>query len=88
MSAFSFRQDFFFNVLLPPCIFAAGFELDKEVFFHNLGSIVVLAFAGTFISAVVIGYGFYYYCQHVDIDMPLFDSLAFGSLISAVDPGI
>jgi len=84
--AFSFRQDFFFNVLLPPCIFAAGFELDKEVFFHNLGSIVVLAFVGTFISSVVIGFGFHIYCNFVDIDMPVFDSLAFGSLISAVDP--
>jgi len=85
-AAFSFEHEFFFSVLLPPCIFAAGFELDKEVFFHNLGSITLLAFLGTFLSSMLIGSSFYGLCFAFGMDLNFFECLVFGSLISAVDP--
>lgn len=46
--------DFFLLFLLPPIIFEAGYNMDKKPFFKNFGGIMMYAFLGTFISAVVV----------------------------------
>jgi sodium/hydrogen exchanger 8 len=40
----------FMVILLPPIIFEAGYNLEKESFFKNLGTVVLFAFVGTFIA--------------------------------------
>jgi len=77
----------FFVVLLPPIIFEAGYSLHKGNFFQNLGSICVFAVVGTMISTLLVGLGLYTLgAGGVTMELKLTDALAFGALISAVDP--
>ncbi|XP_028930080.1 sodium/hydrogen exchanger 9 isoform X2 [Ornithorhynchus anatinus] len=89
----TFDPEIFFNVLLPPIIFHAGYSLKKRHFFQNLGSILTYAFLGTAISCIAIGlimYGFVkamvYAGQLKNGDFHFTDCLFFGSLMSATDP--
>ena len=43
----------FFLVLIAPIIFESAYSTNKKVFYSNLGSILVYAFLGTFLSSVV-----------------------------------
>ena len=54
-AVFSFDPEFFFIYLLPPIIFSAGYNLSKDFFFHNFGSVMTFAFIGTTLSAFFIG---------------------------------
>ncbi|NXE59679.1 SL9A9 protein, partial [Calcarius ornatus] len=89
----TFDPSIFFNILLPPIIFHAGYSLKKRHFFRNLGSILTYAFLGTAISCIVIGlimYGFVQAMVHLgqlkQWEFHFTDCLFFGSLMSATDP--
>ncbi|XP_048362055.1 sodium/hydrogen exchanger 9 [Sphaerodactylus townsendi] len=89
----TFDPSIFFNILLPPIIFHAGYSLKKRHFFRNLGSVLTYAFLGTAISCIVIGlimYGFIKAMVHLrqlkSGDFHFTDCLFFGSLMSATDP--
>ncbi|NXA21707.1 SL9A9 protein, partial [Ibidorhyncha struthersii] len=89
----TFDPPIFFNILLPPIIFHAGYSLKKRHFFRNLGSILTYAFLGTAISCIVIGlimYGFVKAMVRIgqleEWEFHFTDCLFFGSLMSATDP--
>ncbi|XP_019752341.1 sodium/hydrogen exchanger 7 isoform X1 [Hippocampus comes] len=88
----TFDPEVFFNILLPPIIFHAGYSLKKKHFFRNLGSILTYAFLGTAVSCFVIGnlmYGVVKLMQVVGQLSDKFyytDCLFFGAIISATDP--
>lgn len=88
----TFDPEVFFNILLPPIIFHAGYSLKKRHFFRNLGSILTYAFLGTALSCFVIGnlmYGVVKLMQVVgQLDNKFYytDCLFFGAIISATDP--
>ncbi|XP_024135231.1 sodium/hydrogen exchanger 7 [Oryzias melastigma] len=88
----TFDPELFFNILLPPIIFHAGYSLKKRHFFRNLGSIITYAFLGTAISCFVIGnmmYGVVMLMKAVGQLTDKFyytDCLFFGAIISATDP--
>uniref|UniRef100_A0A7N6BBC4 Sodium/hydrogen exchanger n=1 Tax=Anabas testudineus TaxID=64144 RepID=A0A7N6BBC4_ANATE len=88
----TFDPEVFFNILLPPIIFHAGYSLKKRHFFRNLGSIITYAFLGTAISCFVIGNLMYGVVKLMQVAGQLTDKfyytdcLFFGAIISATDP--
>uniref|UniRef100_A0A3B4AYH9 Sodium/hydrogen exchanger n=1 Tax=Periophthalmus magnuspinnatus TaxID=409849 RepID=A0A3B4AYH9_9GOBI len=88
----TFDPEVFFNILLPPIIFHAGYSLKRRHFFRNMGSILAYAFLGTVISAFIIGllmYGTVTLMKHVGHLAGEFfftDCLFFGAIVSATDP--
>ncbi|KAK2882113.1 hypothetical protein Q8A73_022623 [Channa argus] len=88
----TFDPEVFFNILLPPIIFHAGYSLKRRHFFRNIGSILAYAFMGTVISCLFIGLIMYGVVSFMKIvgqlggDFYFTDCLFFGAIISATDP--
>lgn len=81
-----FNSEVFFNVLLPPIIFHAGYNMNKKLFFKNIGLISSFALIGTlissFITALIVFAGLYIF----KYNWAFIDCLKFGAIISATDP--
>jgi sodium/hydrogen exchanger-like protein 6/7 len=83
----TFNYQIFFNLLLPPIILASGYELHQANFFRNIGSILTFAFAGTFISAIVLGLILWLSQLPMEsMDMSFVDAISVGATLSATDP--
>jgi sodium/hydrogen exchanger-like protein 6/7 len=86
----SFDYQIFFNLLLPPIILASGYELHQSNFFRNIGTILTFAFAGTFISAIVLGLLLWIYSRvnfdGFDSKLSFVDAISVGATLSATDP--
>ncbi|XP_060089870.1 sodium/hydrogen exchanger 7 isoform X2 [Heteronotia binoei] len=88
----TFDPEVFFNILLPPIIFHAGYSLKKRHFFRNLGSILAYAFLGTAVSCFIIGNLMYGVVKLMKLVGQLSDKfyytdcLFFGAIVSATDP--
>ncbi|XP_055545531.1 sodium/hydrogen exchanger 7 isoform X3 [Wyeomyia smithii] len=85
----TFDPEIFFNIILPPIIFHAGYSLKRKYFFRNLGAILTFAIIGTTLSAFLIGalmYGFAQMMPKLSASFTFLDMLYFGALISPTDP--
>ncbi|CEP22395.1 NHX1 [Cyberlindnera jadinii] len=84
----TFNSSYFFNVLLPPIILNSGYELHQANFFRNLGTILMFAIPGTFISACVLGVILYVWTSLglESINISFVDALSVGATLSATDP--
>ncbi|XP_048489436.1 sodium/hydrogen exchanger 6 isoform X3 [Plutella xylostella] len=86
----TFDPEIFFNIILPPIIFHAGYCLKRKYFFRNLGAILTFAMVGTALSALVIGALMYGCVQLMPATLAssftFLDTLYFGALISPTDP--
>ncbi|XP_039434553.1 sodium/hydrogen exchanger 7 isoform X6 [Culex pipiens pallens] len=85
----TFDPEIFFNIILPPIIFHAGYSLKRKYFFRNLGAILTFAIIGTTLSAFLIGalmYGFVQMMPNLSASFTFLDTLYFGALISPTDP--
>jgi sodium/hydrogen exchanger-like protein 6/7 len=51
---FLFNQSWFFNFVLPPIIFCAGYTLKKRRFLKNIALITLYGFVGTFSAFIVL----------------------------------
>jgi len=85
---FAFSHDMFLRVMVPPIVFEAALNIDKRSFRKMLIPIFLLAFFGTIMSTLltagIVFYGTLYlpHCTNI----PFIESLAFGALISSIDP--
>lgn len=88
LGAVSFDYQFFFNLLLPPIILNSGYELHQGNFFRNIGTILTFAFAGTFISAMVLGVILYLWTRIPleGLDISFVEAMSVGATLSATDP--
>ncbi|KAJ5689566.1 Endosomal/prevacuolar sodium/hydrogen exchanger [Penicillium macrosclerotiorum] len=84
----AFDYQFFFNLLLPPIILASGYELHQANFFRHIGTILTFAFAGTFISAIVLGLVLFLWTR-IPLDglnISFVEAISVGATLSATDP--
>lgn len=84
----TFNYLLFFNLLLPPIILASGYELHQANFFRNIGTILTFAFAGTFISAIVLGSILWLYTRIPleGFNITFVEAISVGATLSATDP--
>ncbi|OGE57027.1 hypothetical protein PENARI_c002G03293 [Penicillium arizonense] len=84
----AFDYQFFFNLLLPPIILASGYELHQSNFFRHIGTILTFAFAGTFISAIVLGLVLYLWTRIPlnGLNISFVEAISVGATLSATDP--
>ncbi|CAM4802081.1 unnamed protein product [Rotaria magnacalcarata] len=84
-----FNSEIFFNIILPPIIFHAGYSMKRKNFFRNLGAILMFALIGTTIACISTGvmvYGSIRAFSGLRSYFSFTDSLYFGAIISATDP--
>ncbi|UMM40517.1 hypothetical protein L5515_017117 [Caenorhabditis briggsae] len=81
-----FSPEVFFNMLIPPIIFNAGYSLKKRHFFRNIGSILAIVFIGTTISCFGTGCLMFVFTSIFQMGYTFKELLFFGALISATDP--
>lgn len=83
----AFDATVFFIGFLPPIIFNSGYQINRRLFFKNMGGILVLAVVGTLTSTIIVGVGLWAIGQAgLAPDFTAIEYLTFGSLISATDP--
>lgn len=88
MQISSLTPNEFFLYMLPPIIFDAGYFMPNRLFFDNIGTILLMAVAGTIFNTLTIGLSLYV-CSWMGwfgMEIPILHVFLFSSLISAVDP--
>ncbi|MCO5602902.1 hypothetical protein L7F22_057042 [Adiantum nelumboides] len=81
-----FKKEVFFNYLLPPIIFNAGFQVKKKQFFRNFVPIILYGVVGVFVSFFIIAAGCrWLFPKHGLTTLSTKDYLALGAIFSAID---
>ncbi|KAL4437948.1 hypothetical protein ABPG74_001119 [Tetrahymena malaccensis] len=88
-TAVEFNHGIFFNLILPPIIFAGGFNLRKTLFFENFSVIMYYGIIGTILCFIVLATsslmlmqsGWFFSGKNIDIS----DMLLFSAVLCATD---
>lgn len=92
----NFDEEIFFNLILPPIIFAAGYNLRKRAFFKYFSYSFMFGIIGTFITFMFISFMLFLFnnfgCYTLPfstsknkLDLNIIEILAFSAIISATD---
>ena len=66
---YSFKQDFFFDFLLPPIILNSGFNMRRKKFFQNLGNVAIFGLCVTFVCFTIYSVASYNVIKAGTIEM-------------------
>lgn len=69
-SNISFDEEIFFNLILPPIIFAAGYNLRKRAFFKYISYTFLFGIIGTFTSFFIIAFSLLYFNNNLYFRLP------------------
>ncbi|GAV00572.1 hypothetical protein RvY_11399 [Ramazzottius varieornatus] len=83
----TFDPEIFFNIILPPIIFSAGYSMKRRHFFQNFGAIFTFAIFGSIISVFVVAAVTFAFTRLMPaLAFTFNDCLFFGAIISSTDP--
>ncbi|OQV21402.1 Sodium/hydrogen exchanger 9 [Hypsibius exemplaris] len=83
----TFDPEVFFNIILPPIIFSAGYSMKRRHFFKNFGAIFTFAILGSTISVLVVAAICFAFTRLMPaLAFTFNDCLFFGAIISSTDP--
>jgi sodium/hydrogen exchanger 8 len=87
LSFLSLDADTMMLFLLPVIVFQGGYSLNRGEFFHNLGTILMLACVGTVLNAMAFAV-IIFAVGNAGWSYPLtwMDSFTFGAVVSSIDP--
>lgn len=80
-----FDEGIFFNFILPPIIFAAGYNLRKKDFFENFGYIMFFGLFGTICTFALVSSGIFLILRIIPINLHPQEILLFSCILSATD---
>ncbi|GMT06946.1 hypothetical protein PENTCL1PPCAC_29120, partial [Pristionchus entomophagus] len=80
------KPGWFFYYLLPVIVFEAGFCMKNKDFFHNLGTIMLFAVAGTLLNVAMLVGGLWLFHDAYESTLNLAEIIQFSVIICAVDP--
>jgi NhaP-type Na+/H+ or K+/H+ antiporter len=60
---FGFSSHIFYFGLLPPILFYSGYSLKRKYFYENFDAILMLAFAGTIMTIIIMTMGISFYSE-------------------------
>jgi NhaP-type Na+/H+ or K+/H+ antiporter len=85
----SFDGNWFLRILVPPIIFEAAISIDKRAFNRHIVPILIYAVAGTLVATVLTASILHRGTTMLSdwcYPIPYVEALAFGALISSIDP--
>jgi len=88
--SYQLSSNLFFYILLPPIVLDSAYSLHDRVFFHNIGTVLLMAVIGTIANTFILGlidWGLALGGAMGNVDnITLTQCLVFSALIAAVDP--
>lgn len=82
----NFNEEFFFNLILPPIIFSAGYNLKNILFIKNFLYIFLFGFIGPLISFGLIVFGIKYFNQIFSgVDLTVSEIYLFSCVLSCTE---
>lgn len=98
ITAYSFNEELFFDLILPPIIFNSGFSMKRKKFFENIGNIMIFGLVVTLVCFTIysaasygaqeLGLSMYNYATDavpMPIQIPTMQLLLFTSLLCSSD---
>lgn len=79
-------SDVLMQGMLSILLFAAALQVDLGKLRSYKVPVAILAFVGTSISTIIVGFGLWLLMPYLGVDLPLAYCLVFGALISPTDP--